>query len=393
MKHFGNIQHAYINASAAPSTPSLFQTTTRRGSDANPSAVTVVSSDDSSSESSAQLPRLRPRKSTTRYSSSSSISTSDSASSDSASSDSDARLLMHLASAAPPTSKKVVQHSKLNPIPPSASVTSTSKSKSDKVVQLDAGWTNEISADSWDAAKSRLIGLMKNTGHSRAFIRTSKKPPTIANYWAKCVCPECHGFIIGSGPLSALSVNKKNHSFCTGMQQAPPLPVPAATLTTAMQQAPPIPVPAATLTTATTPKPAAKHCENCGDSDLDGSFVTPCSGKHSFCSACFDTIVLNQITGANLAMCVTRNCKIQCSWCFASSNFNMRMCAGVLKETTYALYLNVIISMFLCLFLCTSLCVCDINFVCRCWQKLKLLQNKRFGKEDLSSKKKTIMTC
>jgi hypothetical protein len=168
---------------------------------------------------------------------------------------------MHLASAG---SKKVVQLLKFNPIPPSASATtsdtSTSKSKSNKVVQLDEGWTNEISAVSWDAAKTRLIGLMKNTGHSRAFIRTSKQPPTIRDYWAKCLCPECHGFIIGKGPLSAFSVNKKNHSVCTGMQQAPPIPVPAATLTTA------------------TTTPPAKRCENCGDPDLHGSFIVPCSG-------------------------------------------------------------------------------------------------------------------
>ena len=267
MQHFGNVQ--YVNASAAPSTPSLFQETTRRGSHAD-----TVIINDSSSESSARLPRLRPRKSTTRSSSSSSISSSDSSSSDS----DNAHLLMHLASAG---SKKVVQLLKFNPIPPSASATtsdtSTSKSKSNKVVQLDEGWTNEISAVSWDAAKTRLIGLMKNTGHSRAFIRTSKQPPTIRGYWAKCICPECHGFIIGKGPLSAFSVNKKNHSVCTGMQQAPPIPVPAATLTTVMQQAPPIPVPAATLTTATT-TPPAKRCENCGDPDLHGSFIVPCSG-------------------------------------------------------------------------------------------------------------------
>lgn len=172
-------------------------------------AITLISSDSSP----ASLPRLRPRK-TVRSCSTSSRS----------SSNSDDVGLLTLATAANSSSSssdaasaRVAKGSirlKKNPGPvvqlqPRRS-TSISKSKpslistkpdSAQVVQLDdvlLALPSNFSVDSWADAKLRLIGLMKNTGHSRAFIRTSKAPPSHAVYWAKVICPECPSFIIGS---------------------------------------------------------------------------------------------------------------------------------------------------------------------------------------------------
>ena len=254
-------------------------------------------------------------------------SDSDSSSSSTSSNDNGVGLLT-LATAARSGSGGVVQlhprSNKFNPIPPANSKRRRmTQTESDKVVQLNdvlLVLPSTIQAESWAEGKSHLISLMKNTGHMKAFIRTSKAPPSHNGYWAKVICPECPSFIIGSAStanLEALSVNSQGHNVCTRVsssQPAPEIPVPTAAITPATIH----PIPSVVAA-------AKRLCENCADVDHHGSFV-PCSGNHSFCTTCFDFIVLKSITGDKAQSCMDNNCIIACISCFAST-FNMRQYA------------------------------------------------------------------
>jgi hypothetical protein len=228
--------------------------------------------------------------------------------------------------------------SKRIPVPKSIQTITTKvvKSIATKVVQLDDTLLvlpPNFSAQGWPEAKSLLIGLMKNTGHRRAFIRTSKSPSSgHSGYWAKVICPECPCFIIGSSTCEGKSwtVNSQSHGTC--LSSIPSTLVPPAA----------DPVSHSVIATKN-----AKLCSCCLMDDRPEPFAQ-CDGNHFFCSDCFDRLVSSAITGDNAAICISKGCIIPCRWCLpAAINFDMHKYASVLTNTCYNAWMDV------------SICICS----------------------------------
>jgi hypothetical protein len=205
---------------------------------------------------------------------------------------------------------------------------SSTKPESDQVVQLDdvlLALPSSFSVDSWADAKLRLIGLMKNTGHSRAFIRTSKAPPSHAVYWAKVICPECPSFIIGSASAAnfkALSVNSQGHKVCTRIHPAPTVGI---------------------SNTKNVTVDESWLCGLCGFGYDGTADAAQCANNiHKFCPECFEGFVKFKVTGEERAKFISSGCKMRCPGTGCEQLIDMRVCAPYIGTKVYDNYVECI---------------------------------------------------
>ena len=224
-------------------------------------------------------------------------------------------------------------------IPVSNPVPKIVKDVGTKVVQLDDALLvipPHFAANGRAEANLHLIGLMKGTGHSRAFVRTSKAPPTHSGYWSKVICPECVCFIIGSADVDgkAWSVNSQGHGVCTSI-------VSSSAVSVSVSRS------AGSVVTGSASSKSASvlesfYCFLCRMDHDKISDVAFCSHpiSHKFCSDCFDGLVKHNVTGLEKAAFIKSKCILRCPTTGCNHNIDLRVCAPYMGAKTHHLYLS-----------------------------------------------------
>jgi hypothetical protein len=187
----------------------------------------------------------------------------------------------------------------------------------------------KFKAQGWPEAKLYLLGLMKRTGHSGAFTRTSKLPPKHNTHWAKIICPACPCSIIGTADSDGLdwTINSEGHGICTYNGSSSLIGAPA--------------VSQVSVTCSVLSEVVSWYCYLCQshNDNLDFAF---CSHPlpHKLCSECFDNYVTFKVTGTEKADFIQSNCIVKCPTPGCTHSVDMRVCAQHMSTKGYDLYMS-----------------------------------------------------
>ena len=215
-------------------------------------------------------------------------------------------------------------------LPASAPKPIPNSARAKEVVQLDDTLLvipPQVTANGWPEAKSHFIGLMKRTGHSKAFCRTSKLPPSHPSYWAKIICPVCPFFIICAADSDGLEwdINSQSHGVCTSIVSSKGAS--AANLVSVFGLG------------VTAVESWYCHLCRCQNDSMIFAF---CSNpqSHKFCSECFDGYVQFKVKGSERARFIESQCIVCCPTPGCSHCVDMRVCAQHMSVQGYSLYLS-----------------------------------------------------